>query len=93
MTGPKLLSSGRKSPFSKANEDELARKTRVKTELCMHYENGRPCPFGANCTYAHGEEELQMTKLLDLETAGLVEVETYRTKPCFAWVMTGSWYV
>lgn len=57
----------------------------------MHYENGRPCPFGADCTYAHGEEELQMTKLLDLEKAGLIDIETYRTKPCLAFVMTGSW--
>jgi hypothetical protein len=59
--------------------------------MCMHYANNRPCPFGANCTYAHGEEELQMTKLLDLERAGLVDLETFRTKPCLTWVMTGSW--
>jgi hypothetical protein len=85
--------NGRKSPFAKAADDDSVRKTRIKTELCMHYENGRPCPFGSNCTYAHGEEELQMTKLLDLDAAGLVDVETFRTKPCFSWVMTGSWYV
>ena len=95
---------GRKSPFASLSatsstsitstptpDDDLVRKTRIKTEMCMHYENGRPCPFGADCTYAHGEEELQMTKLLDLEQAGLIDVETYRTKPCFTWVMTGSW--
>ncbi|KAL7567539.1 hypothetical protein ACA910_000145 [Epithemia clementina (nom. ined.)] len=73
-----------------AGEDDLVRKTRLKTELCMHYRNGRPCPFGANCTYAHGEEELQMTKLMDLHDAGLVDVETFRTRPCLTWVATGS---
>lgn len=83
--------TGRRSPYPK-NEDDSVRKSRIKTEMCMHYANGRPCPFGANCTYAHGEEELQMTKLLDLHYAGLVDVETYRIKPCLAWVMTGSWY-
>lgn len=82
--------SGRSSPFAK-NEDDPHRKNRIKTEMCMHYANNRPCPFGANCTYAHGEEELQMTKLLDLERAGLVDLETFRTKPCLTWVMTGSW--
>jgi Zinc finger C-x8-C-x5-C-x3-H type (and similar) len=84
--------TGRASPFAKGEEDPQ-RKNRIKTEMCMHYVNNRPCPFGANCTYAHGEEELQMTKLLDLDKAGLVDLETFRTKPCLTWVMTGSWYV
>jgi hypothetical protein len=90
---PKTPTNGRKSPFAKSCDDEASRKTRIKTELCMHYVGGTPCPWGANCVYAHGEEELQMTRLLDLLDAGLLDVETYRTKPCFAWVMTGSWYV
>jgi hypothetical protein len=95
--------TGRKSPFVKnshANsissnnngaDDDSVRKSRLKTEMCMNYASNRPCPFGANCTYAHGEEELQMTKLLDLSKAGLIDVETYRTKPCLTWVATGSW--
>jgi hypothetical protein len=82
--------TGKKSPFQKS-DDDLTRKTRIKTEMCLHFTNGRPCPFGANCTYAHGEEELQMTRLLDLDKAGLIDVETYRTKPCLTWIMTGSW--
>jgi hypothetical protein len=80
--------AGRKSPFVLETDD---RKTKIKTEMCMHYNQGRLCPFGVSCTYAHGEKELQMTKLLDLHHAGLIDAHTYRTKPCFTWVMTGSW--
>lgn len=118
---PRLKSPlGRKSPFKQATtttstDDELNRKSRIKTEMCMHYKNGRICPFGAgesdcllprslssipltffslfptDCTYAHGEEELQMTKLWDLHEAGLVDKDTFRIKPCFTWISTGSW--
>ena len=31
-----------------------------------------------------------MTKLVDLHDAGLVDMETYRIKPCWTWVATGS---
>jgi hypothetical protein len=30
----------------KDDQESSTRKSRVKTELCMHYENGRACPFG-----------------------------------------------
>ena len=79
------------SSGSNNNDDDSVRKSRIKTEMCMHYANGRPCPFGANCTYAHGEEELQMTRLLDLHKAGLVDLETYRTRPCLTFISTGAW--
>jgi len=72
--------------------DDSNRKQRIKTELCMHYSKGNECPFGERCTYAHGEEELQLTKLMDMQRAGLIEdAETYRTKPCWTYVTTGSW--
>ena len=94
-TGAEYLTPTRKSPTKRIKSpypDDTGRKQRVKTELCMHYLRGNPCPFGSGCTYAHGEDELQMTKLMDLHRAGLIEdVDTYRTKPCLTWVMTGSW--
>ena len=80
---------GRKSPYKIV--DETVKRTRLKTELCMHLQNGRVCPFGDSCTYAHSYEELRKTKLVDLQAAGLIDIETFRTKPCFTWISTGSW--
>ena len=86
--------ASRKALFSPARvEHDPIRKSRLKTEMCLHFINNTSCPFGANCTYAHGEEELQLTKLMDLHEAGLVDVATYRTVPCLTFVSTGSWYV
>jgi hypothetical protein len=86
--------SRRKAVFSPPRvEQDPTRKSRIKTEMCLHFINKTTCPFGANCTYAHGEEELQLTKLVDLHEAGLVDVATYRTVPCLTFVSTGSWYV
>lgn len=30
---------------------------------------------------------------MDLHEAGLIDMDTYRTKPCLTWIKTGSWYV
>ena len=43
---------GKKSPFKQVTttttaDDELNRKSRIKTEMCLHYMNGRMCPFGS----------------------------------------------
>lgn len=83
----------KKSILSPTKGDDAIRRSRIKTELCLHYINKNPCPFGDSCTYAHGEEELQLTKLMDLHRAGHVDIHTYRTKPCLTWISTGSWYV
>jgi hypothetical protein len=50
---PRLKSPlGKKSPFKQVTtttttDDELNRKTRIKTEMCIHYMNGKICPFGS----------------------------------------------
>ena len=67
------------------------RSAKVKTELCRNYLSSRGCPFGDKCNYAHGEHELKFTKLMDLERAGLVDIEIFRTHPCPTWVATGAW--
>ena len=77
------------SPFYQ--NDDTGRKQRVKTELCMHIKRGTSCPFGKECVFAHSEEELRLTKLVDLVRAGMVNGETFRVLPCETFVSTGSW--
>ena len=68
------------------------RQAKVKTELCLNYAQGKECPFGSRCNYAHGENQLKYKKLIELKEAGLVEdVTIYRSRPCFSWVATGAW--
>lgn len=93
---PRRSPTKRRTPNSASSSGSVVedknRKHRIKTELCMHYRRGNECPFGEKCTYAHGEEELQLTGLMEMQRAGLIEdAETYRTKPCWTFVATGSW--
>jgi hypothetical protein len=72
---PSIGSTTVSSTTTENNADDcstVVRKVKLKTEMCLHYLNNTPCPFGSACTYAHGEEELQLTKLMDLHAAGLV---------------------
>ena len=82
---------GSKSPPAQNLRGDPFRSAKVKTEICRHYNTPKGCPFGDKCNYAHGEHELKYTKLMDLERAGLVDIEIFRTHPCPTWVATGAW--
>lgn len=80
------------SPLPQNLKGDPHRQAKVKTELCLFFSRGTACPFGPRCNYAHGEDELKYTKLVELSQAGLVEdITTYRAHPCFSWVATGAW--
>lgn len=79
-----------KSPLPQNLRGDPFRSAKVKTELCRHYNTEKGCPFGDKCNYAHGEHELKYTKLMDLERAGLADIEIFRTHPCPSWVATGA---
>lgn len=66
------------------------RSAKIKTELCRHFMSSKGCIFGDKCNYAHGDHELKYTTLMDLQRAGLVDVNTFRTHPCPTWVAVGS---
>lgn len=80
-----------KSPLPQNLRGDPFRSAKVKTELCRYFNTSKGCIFGDKCNYAHGEQELKFNKLIDLEMAGLVDVEVFRTHPCFTWVATGAW--
>lgn len=81
----------KKSPPPQNLRGDPFRSAKVKTEICRNFMSDKGCPFGDKCNYAHGENELKFTKLMDLERAGLVDVEIFRTHPCPTWVATGTW--
>ena len=64
---------------------------KLKLEMCVNIVNGAECPFGSECTYAHERSQLRLTTLQARVKAGLVDAQTYRTRPCLDHVMTGSW--
>lgn len=47
---PTIVDNSSSSDCKNEGDDspQLLRKTRIKTELCLHYVSGRPCPFGAS---------------------------------------------
>jgi len=79
-----------KNPLPQNLRGDPFRSAKVKTELCRHFGTQKGCPFGDKCNYAHGEHELKYTKLMDLERAGLVDIEIFRTHPCPIWIATGA---
>lgn len=81
---------GKETPPPQNLRGDPFRSAKVKTELCRNFFTEKGCPFGDKCNYAHGEEELKFTKLVDLERAGLIDIEIFRTHPCPTWVATGS---
>lgn len=66
-------------------------KMHLKLEMCESILKGVDCNFGSSCTFAHCESELELTTLREREKAGLVDIMTFRTRPCLDHVMTGSW--
>ena len=82
---------GEPSPPAQNLRGDPFRSAKVKTELCRNFNTPRGCQFGDKCNYAHGAHELKLTKLMDLERAGLVDIEIFRTHPCLTWVATGAW--
>jgi hypothetical protein len=80
------------SPLPQNLKGDPHRQAKVKTELCLFFSRGKPCPFGRKCNYAHGEHELKYTTLMEMDKAGLVsDVDAYRAFPCLSWVSTGGW--
>ena len=73
------------TPTSSTNKRHLLK---CKTELCTLFPN---CPWGSQCHFAHGVEDLKRLPLLQLARFGLifVSITEYRVRACPTWVMTG----
>ncbi|KAL7536338.1 hypothetical protein ACHAXR_007087 [Thalassiosira sp. AJA248-18] len=87
-----LVSASRSdlNPLPQNLRGDPFRTAKVKTELCRFFNTPKGCIFGDKCNYAHGENELKFNKLMDLEAAGLIDVEVFRCHACFTWVATGA---
>ena len=79
-------------PKQKSFRDVPEKKKLLKTEYCDKFPNVSACPHGDKCHFAHSEDELVLKTLLERRDAGVIkDIETYRTRPCFTFVSTGSW--
>lgn len=90
-TSPEPFGSKPSAPLPQNLRGDPFRSAKVKTELCRHHNTKKGCAFGDKCNYAHGEHELKFNKLMDLERERLIDVEVFRTHPCFSWIATGAW--
>ncbi|KAL7520235.1 hypothetical protein ACHAWX_004968 [Stephanocyclus meneghinianus] len=73
--------------------DNPERQAKIKTELCQYYIDGRECPWGVSCNFAHGEHELKFrySTLLLMESSGQIpNAYTYLCRPCLTFVSTGA---
>jgi len=63
-------------------------KTNAKTELCRNWPN---CFYGETCAFAHGEEELRVQSLTEMQKTGRIpKAEKFRCYPCHNWIATGA---
>ena len=88
-------SSSKKSCGAKQDKfrDSPEKRKLIKTELCETFPNVHECPFGAMCNYAHNYKELALKTLKERYDNGLIDINTFRTRPCFTFIATGDWYV
>ena len=74
--------------------DNPERQAKIKTELCQFWIDKKPCPWGVNCNFAHGEHDLKFrysTLLLMEESGQISNAYTYLCRPCLTFVSTGAW--
>jgi len=90
-TQPPPAGKNRPSAAKQSKKKGGKNKMHLKLEMCESILKGVDCNFGSSCTFAHCESELELTTLREREKAGLVDIMTFRTRPCLDHVMTGSW--
>lgn len=83
-----ISGNARSNVRSQRFRDEPGKRSIVKTEMCEAFPN---CEFGSKCNYAHHESELKYRTILERHDEGLIDKETFRTRPCWAYITTGSW--
>lgn len=66
-----------------------------RTELCQSIKAGLECRYGDACKFVHDRSRLPSTldDLVQLNQIKKEDIMTYRNRPCFDFVSTGTWYV
>ncbi|ODQ79474.1 hypothetical protein BABINDRAFT_161870 [Babjeviella inositovora NRRL Y-12698] len=82
VAAPSARAQSSKSSVSSASSVQPVNTELYKTELCASYmkSNGKLCPYGGKCQFAHGEQELVMVK----------RSTNYRSKTCANWTKNGG---
>ena len=92
-TTKNTTSTSSKQPKQDKFRDNPEKRNFIKTELCGTFPHVEMCIYGRQnkCNFAHSYDELRLKTMFERSDVGMLDIATYRTRPCFDFIATGDW--